>query len=111
MQPTRCRPAPSRTQFTATGEAAWNCGSAWGQAFGELAGELFGGLGAVLGAAAGGYFGGNAVAHQMEAEGQRLPQAFNVMLQAYDQAMYNLSNAALDMVFGQCGAGVVTGHR
>jgi hypothetical protein len=80
------------------GEAAWDSGSACGGLAGELFGDLFGDLVGALAAAAGGLLGGAAVGRQMQAEGERLQQAFHAMLQAYDEAMAELKRVALDIV-------------
>lgn len=72
-------------------QAAWHNGIA----VGEWASGLFNGLAGILVAAAGGYIAGSAIDREMQAECQRLQQAFQVMLQAYDQAMANLTQSAL----------------
>src|SRR5207248_9268447 len=78
--------------------AAWNQGVALGEAADALAGGFFGRMGAIIAAAAFGMAGGHAVMQQVQAEGERLQQSFGAMLQAYDRAMADLTQAALNCV-------------
>lgn len=75
-------------------QAAWNNGTA----IGEWAGEFFGGMAAVVAAAAGGYIAGSAIHRELQAENAHLQQAFQVMLQAYDQAMTALTQNSLGLI-------------
>ena len=84
------------------GSVAWNNGRAYGDAAGRWAGELFGDVAGVIASTVGDYFGGRAVVQQVQAEGEQLQQAFQSMLQSYDQAMAILINSAL---------GVLTTHH
>jgi hypothetical protein len=72
-------------------EVVWDRGAA----IGDAVSTIFGGLAAIIVAATGGYMAGRAIDHQLQAEGQRLQEAFNVMLQAYDEAMNDLIGCAI----------------
>jgi len=76
------------------------CQSSWenGCAIGEWAANQFGGLAGILAGVVGGYFSGSAIDRQMEAETERLHQAFQVMLEAYDQAMDDLKQSAINVI-------------
>lgn len=73
-----------------------------GMAAGEWAGGMFGGWPGLIIGAVGGYMAGSSIDRQMQAETERLQQAFLAMLEVYDQAMNTLISN---------GVGVLAYHR
>lgn len=73
--------------------------SSWenGCTIGDWATRQFGLAGILIGMA-GGYLSGMSIEREMQAECERLQQAFHVMLEAYDQGMNDLTYSALNAV-------------